>query len=714
MTSNAMNGTPSSGAPSGKSIGELLSEAALRPIPAKLSRREQSYAETVDQFRDAMRAAGVSTAAKITADGKLERFHVEGDKPGTKNGWYVLHADGLPAGEFGRWNRDFKQSWCAKDVRKLTATERKNFEAQRRERETARRLAEEELRAEARMRAAATWDRAAPADDDHPYLVKKGVQSHGLRIVDGKLVVPVRDQSGELHGLQFIAADGGKRFLTGTAKAGHFHLLGEPAELAGAPLLIAEGYATGATLHETTGYAVAVAFDAGNLRSVALSLRAKFPAAQIVLAADNDHRTEGNPGLANASEAAQAVGGVVIKPEFSPDDPGTDWNDYAAAHGIEAAGDAITLAMERMTGTVACSSTDQPAPTDAGAATTGSPTDAPARRIINFTRIDQIQILPVDWLITGWLVADTLACIVGPSGIGKTFIAIDWACCVATGRPWCDQPTVQGAVFYLAGEGMSGIRKRTKAWELATGSCMDGAPFYVADGLPFLVDDENADEVVAAIEEIVNCLLAESGHQPRLIVIDTVARAMSGAEENSAKDMGGFVQSLDKLRKRWGATVLVLHHTGLSPDTKTRGRGSSALRGALDSEFLIKPLKSDQDQDAAMAFSPTGAIELSATKCKDWDSPDSIRLSPKMIEIEITGVQGEAATATSLLYVPYGMAINAGEVERHEVRARSNELKQQGMTSRKVAELLFISKSTVDRWWQESRKPPSSDDVDDA
>jgi putative DNA primase/helicase len=140
--------------------------------------------------------------------------------------------------------------------------------ASRRERET--QMARQ--RAEARTRADSIWRAAQPAPDSHPYLLSRQVRSHGLRLHQECLVVPLRDTSGALQNLQFISHDGGKRFLKGGRVGGCYFAMGVPA----GALFIVEGYATGATVHEATGHAVAVAFDAGNLPHVATGLRAKY------------------------------------------------------------------------------------------------------------------------------------------------------------------------------------------------------------------------------------------------------------------------------------------------------------------------------------------------------------------------------------------------------------------------------------------------------
>ena len=148
------------------------------------------------------------------------------------------------------------------------------------------------------------------------------------------VVLPIRDTAGALHSLQFIGADGRKRYLTGGRIRGCYFGISKPDGV----LCIAEGFATGASIHEATGYAVAVAFDAGNLQPAAKALREKFPDLRLILCADDDYRTGGNPGQTKAKEAAQAVGGLLAVPDFGPDRPegATDFNDLHQAQGLGA------------------------------------------------------------------------------------------------------------------------------------------------------------------------------------------------------------------------------------------------------------------------------------------------------------------------------------------------------------------------------------------
>ncbi|MDA8129639.1 MAG: toprim domain-containing protein [Betaproteobacteria bacterium] len=264
------------------------------------------------QFRDAIQAAGLTPPDVIEADGKLRRFASNG-KRGDDAGWYLLFGDGVPAGCFGDWRTGFSQTWRADIGRTVTPAEeaahRARMKAVRREREA------DEIRrkSEAQVRAAAIWKDASPAPGDHAYLTRKGIKAHGARLHKGALLIPMR-ADGLIHSLQFIGGDGDKRFLAGGRVAGCYFSIGNTS--GAAALCIAEGFATGATIHEATGYPVAVAFNAGNLLAVAKAMRQKFPDLPLILCADDDRKTPGNPGLTKAIEAARAVGGLLVIPEF--------------------------------------------------------------------------------------------------------------------------------------------------------------------------------------------------------------------------------------------------------------------------------------------------------------------------------------------------------------------------------------------------------------
>ncbi|MGH8173272.1 MAG: toprim domain-containing protein [Rhodanobacteraceae bacterium] len=244
-------------------------------------------ATTYAEFLAAMRGAGMvcTRPESIAADGKLSRFHVEGDRHGSRNGWCVLHGGDHPAATFGHWRTGARHTWRAgagKPICREAATHlRVMIENARRQRDEAR----VEIQAAAAAKASARWELAVDADPSHPYLSKKHVQRHGIRQQGIGLIVPLRDVDGHLWSIETIFPDGSKRFLGGGRKIGCMYLVG------GAivdRVAVCEGFATGASIHEATNWPVAVAFDAGNLVAVAIALRTKHPRADIVLMADND------------------------------------------------------------------------------------------------------------------------------------------------------------------------------------------------------------------------------------------------------------------------------------------------------------------------------------------------------------------------------------------------------------------------------------------
>lgn len=285
-----------------------------------------------DQFGSAIEAAGLIRPAVIFGDGKLHRFSPTG-KRGDLAGWYVLHLDDVPAGCFGDWRTGYQENWCAKEEGELTPAERQVQRERIRATQEMREVEQCRRYGEAASGASALWNAADPVTD-HPYLARKGVQPHGTRSDGYSLLIPMRDTAGELHSLQRIMPDGDKRFMPYGRTRGCYFSIGKPDGV----VYVAEGFATGASVHEATGHAVAVGFTTVNLLPVALALRAKYPALRIVIAADDDHLALRNSGRTAAAKAALAVGGMVAVPLFPPKRPdkATDFNDLHAIAGLAA------------------------------------------------------------------------------------------------------------------------------------------------------------------------------------------------------------------------------------------------------------------------------------------------------------------------------------------------------------------------------------------
>lgn len=301
--------------------------------------------DITNQFKDAISSAGLNQPEEIIDDGKIHRFSSSG-KLRDDSGWYVLHSDGVAAGAFGCWREGFTKNWCSKSSTQMTKSER-DAHQNRVQAMQVQRDSEQAQRNESAAVQAASRFKAATTATDHPYLAMKGVQAYGIRQEGENLLIPMRDTAGKLHSLQTIAPNGDKRFIAAGRVKGCYLPIGKPTD----KLIVCEGYATGASIFEATGDAVAVAFNAGNLEPVALALRAKYPDLKIVLAADDDYQTNGNPGMSKARSAAIAVGGDLAVPYFGDDRPkkATDFNDLHQIDGLEA----VTRCIETATTLVA-------------------------------------------------------------------------------------------------------------------------------------------------------------------------------------------------------------------------------------------------------------------------------------------------------------------------------------------------------------------------
>jgi len=252
---------------------------------------EKLVAAPEAQLIVAMRAAGLEPPDEILMDGKIHRFRSgtkgsagHGDKPG----WYLVFGDGIPAGRFGCWRMGMEQTWRADVGRKLTQTEEMSHAKRLAEAKALRDAAIERQHQVASETVEKIWTGAQAALPDHPYLAKKGIGVHGARATgDGRLVVPLYDADGTLSSLQYIDHEGGKLYHSGGQTGGKFWQIGTMDEPG--ILYVAEGFATAATIHETTDRPVVVAYSASNLVPVTGTLRQMYGATQdIVIVADND------------------------------------------------------------------------------------------------------------------------------------------------------------------------------------------------------------------------------------------------------------------------------------------------------------------------------------------------------------------------------------------------------------------------------------------
>jgi hypothetical protein len=221
-------------------------------------------------------------------------------------------------------------------------------------------------------------------------------------------------------------------------------------------------------------------------------------------------------------------------------------------------------------------------------------------RIFRLVRASELEYREPEFIIKRLIETEALAQIFGESGSGKSFIALDIAACIASGAPFHDHEVKQGAVIYIAGEGHNGLKRRLTAWEKLNDVSLDCAPLFLSKVAAQFLDATSAKAVADAVD-----LVVMSEGPPALIIVDTLARNFGPGDENATKDMSNFVAELDRLKGAHGCTLILVHHTGHTD--KDRGRGSAALKAALDAEFRVE--KTDDN------------ITLINTKMKDAAPP---------------------------------------------------------------------------------------------
>ena len=253
----------------------------------------------------------------------------------------------------------------------------------------------------------------------------------------------------------------------------------------------------------------------------------------------------------------------------------------------------------------------QPHPSNAA-----SDTAVPVERKIRVKTLGELRATPPpSFMVADYLIENSFAVLYGAPATFKSFLAIDWALSIAHGIDWNGRPTSQGAVVYLAMEGQSGIAVRAEAWHRDRQLDDDGVPFYAVT-TPIGMAMEDAPDVLQLRHAIEDTL---GGASPDLIVVDTLARSFagSGADENSATDMGMFIRSCDLMKEWFDCTVLAVHHSGKDSDKGLRG--SSSLLGAVDTSVAIKRTEGTQ------------SVVVKVAKQKDVQEAEPIALNAREV-----------------------------------------------------------------------------------
>ena len=496
------------------------------------------------QLRVAIADAGLPPPDELVFDGKIHRFSTNG-RAKDSSGWYVAYDGKIPAGAFGDWRAGVESTWRADIGRELSSVEQMQHAARMRELKIQREKEITAMREDAAQTAAAQWEAAPLASDEHPYLQRKGVTNPGLRVAsDGRLMAPMF-HGGELVSLQMIAPDGTKRFLKGGKTGAAWWAIGGAFDASTPRMYVAEGVATAASVFEATGRPVAIAYSANNMVATAAAVRGIVgPGCDVVVVADHD---DSGTGQREAEKAAEAIGGRWVMPPT----PG-DANDYAQAGG------------------------------DLAALLEPAQTDSDILRQLDVVFADELgdnYHMP-DELVQGLITVGSSSVVYGDSNSGKTFFVLDMCCAIARGVEWMGRKTEPGLVIYLATESPNSIKTRLQAYQRHHG-CL--VPNFAVVQVPVNFYERNTD--VTAICKLVEMTEAKYGQKARIIVGDTLARISAGANENSGEDMGPVMARFDALSKETGAHVLVIHHNG--KDQAKGARGWSGIRAHIDTEIEL-------------------------------------------------------------------------------------------------------------------------------
>lgn len=496
-----------------------------------------SDSEIISRMRD----SGLENVpTSIEYDGRIHRFRTGGSRKDDKAGWYIAEmVDGIKMVNFGDWRTDAKGFINGYENRNLSKFERMKLDA------AVKRHAEEmekqrkEYQAQRITIAQEVWTSCPESDINHPYIIRKRLSSsYGTKLSeDGRLVVPMFGEDGAVQSLQFIDGDGTKRFFSGAPTKKGFWWLGDAESTR---VFLCEGFATASSIFEQTGATTFMSFSAGNLPSVASMLKAHGK--EVTVVADNDANGK---GMETAEKAKEITGCSVILIPNKGNEKVTDANDYQNTFGDLRSILPNLLFKSKM---------------------------IMARDLLH-------EPLQVKWLVKNWIPVESIGMFHGPSACGKTNMALDLLLSVSCGQSdWHGFKIREPRkVVYLCGEGLTGVKKRIRAW-LTYKEVADPGDFAIFP-LPLDLDSPQGE---LEIRENIDSL----PWRPDIIVIDTVNRYMSG-DENSAQDTRIFLNAVDRIRTAYSCTGLYIHHTGNDENAQNRGRGSSAWRGALDFEVSI-------------------------------------------------------------------------------------------------------------------------------
>lgn len=609
--------------------------------------------QDVLDFQRAAEAYGLIFDGLPIADGQTYKVATAA-KPQKRNGWYALHDDGnRPWGVFA----DFaiaggaRQVWQAKGGKPMTLAELEAAQAAAAARAQAMAVAKqaEAERVAAEVRALLASERVRPvamgdSTDGIAYLAGKGFDRcpSSVWLEGDTLLLPMREAGGRVVNLQRIRPDGRKLYQKGGRKAGCWVTVPGKGEQGQGPIAIAEGYATAATMAAASGLWTLAAMDAGSLLAVASKAREMWPMQELVLVADDDWQTPGNPGVTAARAAAEAVGGRLVVPEFAEgrEDGATDLNDAMQQQGLEAVAAMVARCMaappvqpdappvdavaEAMQAQAPWQSGERPQFADRpvlvwreqreAAAEAEPAADSPWQQ----PRPSKRRQAPLLHLGVSGMLA-------GAGGYGKTHLAARLAVTVAAGGEWVREPAGDdgmqaawmvdaagaGAVLWVCAEDdrqevsrrLWAACQRNADGSRASQADTDQRAKAVAERVQIIALADTAAEgqvlvrsvqyrepatgeqyVVARVQRLFDQVreLLQRPHngQPwRLVMLDPMAELLATGAESESDTMREALRVGVHTLRRHGATVLVLHHT-------RKGNAASTSAGTDPAEMV--------------------------------------------------------------------------------------------------------------------------------
>jgi len=535
--------------------------------------------DVIQQFKKAISENGLTPPEVILTGSKFHHFSTNGKK-GDTSGWYRLHLDGIPAGSFGCYRSGIIKTWCSKSRNEMTPDE---WTSHVRVLESMAKQKEEDAQikaSRASIEAQERWGKAKPADDNHPYLLAKSVKSFGLKVENDNLLLKIFNLSDKtITSLQTISPIGEKRFMKDGIKRGGIFLItseNSPKE----QVVICEGYATGASIFEATGLTVAVAFDAGNLLPVAEDIRAIRQDLKLIIAADDDWKSDINTGETKAKEASQKVGGYLAVPYF-PSNRGekdSDFNDMARLYGL----DSIKACIENAE-KIEMGISDELIP------------DELLQTVCIHDVLTQIPPAP-SFVWDCYVPRKEVTLFSGHGSVGKSWIALMLAVSGALGRPLFGRQVQRSKTIFVSLEDDSDVvRYRLSViclkWGVSTSS-LDGW-LWVVDGTQspelYLSINRNKGELTATYQQLSQ---KAKEFDAGLVIVDNASDAYGG-DEIQRKTVREFIRSLAKIAKSTNGGFVLLAHvdkdTAKAKFINAEGySGSTAWHNSARSRLLLK------------------------------------------------------------------------------------------------------------------------------